>query len=97
MLARRPCTQPSVLVVDEPFAHQDPEMCDSIIALLRLHASSAADACCVVACRRYESVLWGKPADVTLRESIDAASESAARENLAHSQDLRSSSTPSPL
>lgn len=66
MLARSLCTQPSVLFVDEPFAHQDPEMCDSIIGLLRFHASSADDTCCVVACRRYDAVLWGKPADVTL-------------------------------
>ncbi len=66
MLARSLCTQPSVLFVDEPFAHQDPEMCDSIIELLRLHANRADDACCAVACRRYDSALWGKPADVTL-------------------------------
>ena len=66
MLARSLCTQPSVLFVDEPFAHQDPEMCDSIIGLLRFHASSADETCCVVACRRYDAVLWGKPADVTL-------------------------------
>jgi ABC-type multidrug transport system ATPase subunit len=66
MLARSLCTQPSVLLVDEPFAHQDPEMFDSIIGLLGLHASAVDDTCCVVACRRYDSVVWGKPADVTL-------------------------------
>lgn len=66
MLARSLCTQPSVLLVDEPFAHQDPEMCDSTIGLLGLHASAVDDTCCVVACRRYDSVVWGKPADVTL-------------------------------
>ena len=53
-------------LVDEPFAHQDPEMFDSIIGLLGLHASAVDDTCCVVACRRYDSVVWGKPADVTL-------------------------------
>ena len=66
MLARSLCTQPSVLLVDKPFAHQDPEMCDSTIGLLGLHASAVDDTCCVVACRRYDSVVWGKPADVTL-------------------------------
>ena len=66
MLARALCTEPSMLLVDEPFAHQDPEMCDSIIGLLRRYATTTDDTCCVVACRRYEPDLWGKPADVTL-------------------------------
>ncbi|MCU1392663.1 MAG: lolD1 [Ilumatobacteraceae bacterium] len=66
MLARSLCTQPSVLFVDEPFAHQDPEMCESIIGLLRRFAAGPDDAACVVACRRYDAELWGKPADLIM-------------------------------
>lgn len=50
MLARSLAAQPAIRLVDEPFAHQDPEMCTTIAAIL--HDATTRTRCCIIATRR---------------------------------------------
>ena len=65
MLARSLCARPDVLLADEPFDHQDPEMADEIARLMSDYA--AAGHACVVALRRGTPSAWLAAGPVVIR------------------------------
>lgn len=62
MLARSLCSRSDVLLVDEPFDHQDPEMATEIGILLHDYANDGH--ACITALRRARPEIWQSP-DVT--------------------------------
>ena len=64
MLARALSTRPTILLVDEPFAHQDPEMCATIAALVGQATDSSS--CSIVTCRRTDVTHWPDATTVEL-------------------------------